>query len=84
MPPAEQPSAPTWEQNKDWIKAQPGIVGFAEAVDAQGRKVHKIYTDRLSGATREAILSRLEGVPVVFQETGQPRLLGTARRPPVP
>jgi hypothetical protein len=61
-------------QHEDWLRAQPGFVGSGVGLSGGGEISLKIYSDRMPADTRNAVLDRLKGVPVVIEETGRPRL----------
>jgi hypothetical protein len=58
-------------QNRNWLLQQPGVQGTDIGEDAQGKPVIRILTANAPEATKQAIRSRLQGVPVEFQETGE-------------
>jgi hypothetical protein len=58
------------DQHEPWLRAQPGVVGTGIGMDKGGRICLKIFGNRLSAETRNAIDQRLSDIPVCVEETG--------------
>jgi hypothetical protein len=59
------------DQHEVWLNQQEGITGTGIGMDRGGQICIKIYTNRMSAATKSAVLARLQGLPVEFEETGE-------------
>ena len=66
------------DQHEPWLRALPGVVGTGVGMDRAGQIALKIYSNRVSPETRNAIYERLRDVPVAIEETGGIRKQGTA------
>jgi hypothetical protein len=61
------------DDHEAWLKAQPGVVGTGIGIDKSGRISLKVFSNRISAETRNAITERLGSVPVAIEETGEIR-----------
>lgn len=61
------------DKHEDWLRAQPGVVGTGVGMDKGGAVRLKVFTDRITPGTREAISQRLGDVPIAFEEIGEIR-----------
>jgi hypothetical protein len=61
------------DQHESWLRAQPGVVGTGVGMDKTGRITLKVFTNRMSADTRNAIYERLRDVPLAIEETGEIR-----------
>jgi hypothetical protein len=61
------------DQHEAWLRALPGVVGTGIGVDKSGRISLKVFSNRISAETRNAIAERLGAVPVAIEETGEIR-----------
>lgn len=60
-------------RHEAWIAEQEGVTGTGIGLDPGGQPCIKVYTNRMPAATRDSIRSRLGGIPVDFEETGELR-----------
>ena len=58
------------ERNEEWLLSQNGIVGVGVGLDADGNVCVEVLTDDVPSDVRRSVERRLEGVPVVFTNTG--------------
>jgi hypothetical protein len=58
------------DQHESWLTSQPGVVGTGVGMDKGGKLSLKIFSNRMSAETRNAIAERLRAFPVAFEETG--------------
>jgi hypothetical protein len=61
------------DEHESWLKALPGVVGTGIGLDKCGRISLKVFSNRISAATRNLIAERLSAVPVAIEETGEIR-----------
>ena len=61
------------DQHETWLRALPGVVGTGVGMDKSGRISLKVFSNRISALTRDAIAERLGSVPVAIEETGEIR-----------
>jgi len=61
------------DQHEPWLRAQPGVVGTAVGMDKSGKISLKVFGNRMSAVTRNAIQERLGDVPLAIEETGEIR-----------
>jgi hypothetical protein len=61
------------DQHETWLRALPGVVGTGVGMDKSGRISLKVFSNRISAQTRDAIAQRLGSVPVAIEETGEIR-----------
>lgn len=59
------------DKHEAWLSQQPGITGVGIGADAGGQAAIKIFTNHMPAETKRAITSRLTGVPIDFEETGE-------------
>jgi hypothetical protein len=58
------------DQHESWLRSLPGVVGTGIGMDKSGRISLKVFSNRVSAETRNAILERLGSAPVAIEETG--------------
>ncbi len=63
------------DKHGSWLAQQEGVTGTGIGLDSGGQPSIKVYTNRMPAATKEAILAKLRGIPVDFEETGEFRAL---------
>jgi hypothetical protein len=61
------------DEHEAWLKVQPGVVGTGIGMDTSGRISLKVFSNRMSAETRNAITQRLGSVPLAIEETGEIR-----------
>jgi hypothetical protein len=61
------------DQHEAWLRALPGVVGTGIGMDKSGQISLKVFSNRISAETRNAITERLGSVPVAIEETGEIR-----------
>jgi hypothetical protein len=66
-------------QHEAWLNALPGVVGTGIGMDQRGRISLKVFSNRMSAETRNAIVERLGAIPVAIEETGEIRKQATPR-----
>lgn len=59
--------------HEPWLRAQPGVVGTGIGLDRSGQIALKVFTNRISAATRNSIYDRLADVPLSLEEVGEIR-----------
>ncbi len=59
------------DQHEAWLAQLAGMNGVGIGLSQGGELCLKIFTNRMSASTKEAILARLVGVPIDFEETGE-------------
>ena len=60
------------DSQKDWLRAQPGVVRTSIALGRGGDPVIKIYHSKdMNDQVRRAIVARFAGAPVEFDEWDQ-------------
>ncbi len=63
------------DRHGSWLAQQAGVMGTGIGLDGGGQPCIKVYTNRMPAVTKEAILAKLQGIPVDFEETGEFRAL---------
>ena len=58
------------DQHEDWLMQHPHVTGTAIGYDNHGHLSIKILTDHADAAVRCEIESRLQGIPICFEEIG--------------
>ncbi|PHR86472.1 MAG: hypothetical protein COA78_37920 [Blastopirellula sp.] len=54
-----------------WLNEQAGITGTGIGIDSGGNICIKIFTNQMSNDTKERITSKLDGLVIDFEETGE-------------
>ena len=60
-------------RRRDWLLQQPGVLRVERDLDHAGLPCLKIVVHELSAETRQMILAKLRGTPVIFRESGSER-----------
>jgi hypothetical protein len=56
------------DRHESWLRSQPGVVGTGIGMDKAGKICIKVFTDRISPSTRNAIYEHLSDLPVALEE----------------
>ncbi len=59
------------DRHEVWLRSQPGVVGTGVGMDRTGAICLKVFTNRMTHTTRDAIQDRLTGWPVALEEVGE-------------
>jgi hypothetical protein len=72
-PQSQQELLKVRDQHEHWLRAQPGVVGTGVGLDKGGNICLKIFSNRMTATTRDAIRAKLGDTPVAIEETGEIR-----------